>query len=207
MNDSSKLDALLVRHVGDIEAALHHISAITTKRLFRELAEVVEDELDEKDWFSTLVAEDNDLWFAPRTWLTAKTNPQQADAWFALDELVQDGGEADETWIAELLAVGPQGAKTALIFYQDPFGRAAWKKLLKQNGPMIAMLQEAGVSYDASSASLYIPVTLQGETLATAFEQEEFEAAFLPFREAVRTAVAARPLIDELLTKARATAA
>lgn len=196
MRSTAKLDALVTRNISDLEAAMTHVFEVTDKRLFNLLHEIVNEVADTGQWFSFVDAEERELWIAPRSWLVPGTRPVEARAWFEFDELFEEDEQEDDSWLASLTGANSGVAKSAIFFAQEPFGKTAWKKLVKSKPDVLAAILATGMHYSLTEGSFYLPVLIDQEELAAGFENGSPEQAFNPMRAAVRTMVEAAPLFE-----------
>lgn len=203
MTENDQLNALLVRNIGDIEAAVRHTADVVDKRLWEEAADQVGDILDEA-WFTKLNVDETEVLFAKLSWLDPE-KPDQPNAKIWLDERLET--ESDFTWLAEFLAAGPKSGKVALFFDQNLITKAQWKKHLKERLDVIGKLNDNGFIYDGSDGALFLPVVLNRETLAKAFEKDDFTEALTPLSDALRAVVTSAELLDQLVAEAREAAA
>lgn len=195
------LEGLLVRHVGDIEAALEHLRSAMDPRLWREASRIVGETLP-ASWRKDLNPDDTDIRFSNSSWgsTEAGAKPQ---AWFDMDEETPHG-EGDELWLTDFLCAGPNGAGVAFFFKQKLLGSSAWKRFMRENPGFLSELQPFGFMYDASDGALYIPIRLDRETLALAFEEDDFAAAFQPLAAVLSALIEASETFDRLVAAARA---
>lgn len=208
MTDQTELDALVVRHIGDIEGAMKHAIEQVGPRLWDETADALNETIDTAVWTVAANPGEEEIWFADRAWMAPDSDPSdpEANVWFAVEERLGGGGDGEHSWLATFLAVGPNGAGMALALRQDILSASAWKKLLKANHEMVDAIVIDRLMYDSAKSLFYVPFRIDGEKLATAFEEEDFQKAFEPLVEAARVAVASAPRLAPLLNAARALA-
>jgi hypothetical protein len=199
MPDNTELNFLIVRNIGDIEAAMKHAVEELGPRIWDEVGKSLVAVHDAAAWFAFSDAEDEEIWLAYRSWLTPDAVPADADFWIGLDERTSFGNDGENSWLATFTASGPNGATTALWIDQNILGKVAWKKLVKANGGLIDELRSGGFSLDEDDdRRLYLPLVIDREALATAFESEDFDLAMRPVVEAYGKVVDALPQLQRL---------
>lgn len=199
MPDTKSLDALIIRNIADIEAAMKHAQEEIGPRVWEEVARVMQEECDADPWIAVADVEDEDVWFTDRGWLMPDQRKPKADFWLGLDERTDGGNEGENSWLAAFVAGGPNGATMAFWLDQRILGPGAWKKLVKSSDGVVAELRGLGFSVDDDDdRRLYLPVVLDREALASAFETEDFDAVLAPIKVAVGNAISAAPVLARL---------
>lgn len=207
MSATKDLDALVIRNIADIEAAMNHAKNEIGPRIWEQVAQVVQEMCDAEGWVALSDVANDDVWFAHRSWLMADQRKPKADFSFALDERLSENGEDENSWVATFVANGPNGATMAFWLYQRLLGPGAWKKLVKTNDALVAELRGFGFSVDDDDdRRLYLPLVLDRELLARAFETEDFDVVLEPARIAVSNAMKAAPVLLRLRELALAAA-
>lgn len=205
----AELDTLVIRNIGDIEAAMKHAVEVLGPRLWDEVGKAVIGGCEASNHYASAKSEDEEVWLADRSWLVQDTLSANADAdfWLALDERTGLGGEGEGSWLASFTASGPNGATVALWVHQNIVGVGRWKKIVRSADDVIDELRAAGFDVvEDDDRRLCIPVMLDREAVATAFSSEDFVVAMQPLTEAVRKAITATPLLDRLRALALAAA-
>jgi hypothetical protein len=199
MSANKELDALVIRNIADIEAAMNHAKMEVGPRIWQQVAQVVQELCDVEAWVAVSDVANDDLWFAHRSWLMADQRKHKADFWIGLDERLSETGEDENSWLAAFVANGPNGATMAFWLNQRILGAGAWKKLVKANDALVAELRGLGFSIDDDDdRRLYLPVVLDRELLARSFETEDFDEVMEPARIAVAHATKAAPVLVRL---------
>lgn len=197
MTDTSEADALIVRDIMIIEEAYTRADAVGRK-LWAECARTIEAELHPSEWLVG-AEEDPDLdntFFAARSWLYQDVGEEKPKHWFGLNEIEGPSG-SDTTWLATFLGEGPNGATAGLIFGSYELGAAVLKRLFNSNPEIVARLEQAGFVRDGGN--IWLPFTLDQETVAKAIEDDDFEIAMSPLRTAIAKIVSALPDFEMLL--------
>jgi hypothetical protein len=199
MSANKELDALVIRNIADIEAAMNHAIKEIGPRIWEEVARVTQEMCDSETWITASDIANDDLWFADRSWLMADQRKPKPDFWLGLDERLSEIDEGENSWLATFVASGPNGATMAFWLDQRILGAGAWKKLVKANDALVAELRGLGFSVDDDDdRRLYLPVVLDRELLARSFETEDFDLVMEPARIAVANATKAAPVLVRL---------
>jgi hypothetical protein len=75
--------------------------------------------------------------------------------------------------------------------------------VLTANFRIAELLKERGFQQADSGNRLFVPIAIETEALALAFEKEDFEAALAPVRQALELVVVAKGDIDGLIALMR----
>jgi hypothetical protein len=195
MSEQTVLAALIVRNIGDIEAAINMASDLLDKQFFKEVVQAAAQRATDTPWH---VQYDEDKWEIKLTrneWITNNED----DFWLQFSELPGPNEESDTTWIAVATRTGPNGATLGLSFQHRPITPARLRILLNNHPPLVTSLSERGFKRDESGRQLFIPVTIDREELAQAFENDDFDTALEPIRVVVTTVQEAEQKLDELV--------
>ncbi|WP_374943455.1 hypothetical protein [Sphingomonas sp.] len=204
MTEQQGLDALVIRNIGDIAAAMKHADEVLGPRVWTEAGKAVEKAGSNDTWYAEFDASIESVWLAKRTWLDGSADPD-ATFWLGLDEWTTPGGDGENCWLATFTGTGENGATLALWISQNMFSVARWKKLLKANGKLVEELLQHGFRFDEEDdRRLYLPVTIEPEALVKAFEEEDFDQAMQPLVQAVEIAINAGAELDRLREVANA---
>lgn len=207
MSATKELDALVIRNIADIEAAMNHAKNEIGPRIWEQIAQVIQEMSCAEAWVVVSDVANEEVWFTHRSWLVADQRKPKADFWIVLDERLAESGEEENSWLATFIANGPNGATMAFWLNQRILGAGAWKKLVKTNDALVAELRALGFAVDDDDdRRLYLPVMLDRELLARSFETEDFDVVMEPARIAVANATKAAPLLVRLRELALAAA-
>ncbi|MDK2767902.1 MAG: hypothetical protein KYX69_09305 [Sphingomonas sp.] len=202
MADTSELDALIVRNIGDVEAALLRAYDIGDE-VVEAIGSAIRLGLDDT-WEVAVEVDDNPpIRFSKRAWLDGQPQSLSGAYHFSLSEKNGAGGETDETWLMTLLGDGPNGSSAVLYLWSDTFhAKRRWKKLLDDQSDLIDRLLDAGFRQD-SDQWLYLPVAIDGEALANGFEIGDLSAAMAPVTDALGIIQSGMPDIEALIERNR----
>lgn len=196
---SNEIDRLLIQHIGDLDDGARRLG-ILQERVASTIDDVFNEWLDVKGWFPDgghwKVRQDAAL--APKHWVADEIKWL---AWFSLGFGSGDdgtaGAERDSFWLTRLCKAG-QG-EMGLRFAQQEFGRTAWKKYLRDQA---ARFRGTRFIVD-EEPSFFLPVVIDKEQLAKAFEEEDLKPAFGPLIEAFNYVHETVHLFDDLLVNFR----
>ena len=202
MTDTSVLDALVTRNIGDIEGALlharnlgHELLEEIAARLRRDLREGWEAEADLDD-------DGNPVKFAKTSW--RDPDASLGDGYtFKFNEKPGPNEEVDETWFSTLLNAGPNGASIAIYLWSDTFwAKRRWRKLVQQEAETVEKLLEAGFRQD-DDLWIYIPLVLHTDELAKGYEQGDLETALMPVSQIAEVIRSVLPQLEDLIERDR----
>jgi hypothetical protein len=201
------LGALLVEHAGDIEAAVTYITDVIDPQLWQAAADVLKSETPTLGKGNFDPDGDDDLWVMPSDWATDPSQGMdyEEDAWFNFSVKDTDQDE-DVTSLASFLGTGVHGNGTALVFRQEMLKGRKWKGVLAGQDNALQAIRDAGFIVEQREGRIELPVTLDRGVLARALNDEDPAAAFGPLRDALTSAIAAKPHFDELVAAARVVA-
>lgn len=201
MNKNGELNALIVRSIGDIESALVQAYAID-RMLFQAVGEAIKQQLASVDWHVSRDEEERDIWFTRHAWLPSDTELPGAPYRIDLDGVGGLNGGEDETWLAQFLQVGPNQAGAAFFLTGNGLKGRRATALYRSQSDTLDTLLAAG--FQREGASIFLPLRLNAEQLAQAFENGDLDEAMQPVRDALAVIVEAQPHLDQLVKAAQA---
>lgn len=194
MNEENDLAGLVIRNISDIEAAYHFACLELDDRLKSEVLIAAESSLN-ISW--KIIGEDEDSLiniFHCKWNVVSGIDP---DFWLSIEEDVHEGNEDYEiwhSWIATAIGCGPAPSRLVLRFnfnHREFITQARFKKLMAREATLMKSLRQHGFERDGSGKNLQRAIAIDRETLALAFEQDDFDQALLPIREAIADAMRA----------------
>lgn len=201
MTEQASLDAIVIKNIGDIAAAMDHVNKVLLPRIWEEMNAAVERTISDQKWVAYCDPQDDDVSFAKRSWLDEDGN---FELWLFLDELVRPGHDGDH-WLATITGTGVNGATLVLTIGQDVLSDAKWKKHLKANSTLVEQLRKRGFSVsDEDARKVYLPVPIDAGALATAVDEGDFDTAFQLLAEAVTKTMEASAELDRLFDTLKA---
>lgn len=205
--EDADLDTLVIRNIGDIEAAMKHAVEVLGPRIWQEVGKALVEAYDPATFHAAVDAEEEDVWLAQRSWLIPGAASADADFWIGLDERTTLGCDGENSWLATFTAAGPNGATVAFWVDQKIVGKPRWKKIVRSSDDLVEEFRAAGFDVvEDDDRRLYIPVRLNADELAAAFRSDDFTVAMHSVSDAVRKVVAAIPLLERLRALAIAAA-
>ena len=198
LRDLNALNALIVRNIGDIEAAIERAMQELDKRLWKEMAAVVEVAAGRYGWRSDNKPEDNEVQFSFESAEWQKGD-RTAQFRFSIEEIPGATNDFPSSWIAEAVAENPQGARLGLVLIQDVLKPRALARVIKKKAELLAKLADHKILLNEDNA-LFIEINIDKEVLAQAFEEDDFEIALNPLLTAMKTIDQAKQLINQIVT-------
>lgn len=198
---STNLERLLIEHLADLDDGVKRL-----QRLQNFIGSKMQLAVDNwaktngwaqaDDWNSD---EETSVglpyWFDDTTW----------KAWFCFasdnaHDRANSSGETDEFWLTSLCGAGR--GKIGFRFGQDELGWGKWKAFVKQQPDRLA-----GTRFVFDDLpGFFLPVRIDQATLAQAVEDDDFDAAFAPLKEALDHIKEHVAKFEELLSEAAAQA-
>lgn len=194
--------SVIVQHIDELESALRHAQGSMDKRLGRTVAELLDDRRRALGWDGEIDSElDSSIWFAPSEWRTANDTDENFDLFVSLDRKYCIDGESPATWVGTFC--GFAGSQLQLELSTNSLGRAAWKKLLRDEVKLIEQLLSLGFECNPKDGLLAALVTFDRSELAKAFSEDDFEEALAPIVKAFDRIQSARKVLDKLVSAIR----
>ncbi|NIJ43485.1 hypothetical protein FHS78_003800 [Parvibaculum indicum] len=205
MHDA-QIDALIVRHLGDLDMAASYLANELEPRVASAMNSMAEKWAKKRRWrgqYSWSVGEDDYLWLAPQSWAVPDSD-NDVYLSFCLwgeerDDFTGKKGH-DYFWLTRLLRAG-QGKLGFLVECETQYfgGKAQWKKFVRT---YVEKLRAEGFVFMEGSGGFFRPLVVDAETMAKAIEANAIEDALGPFVNALDDLKAAQPAFDELLQDA-----
>ena len=187
------LSALVIRNIGDLEAAMSHATEVIDDRLHEESMAILERSLAKADWHCAFGEGFTDDWFAPKEWMIAEDD---ADLWF---RLTARDTESTSSWLAMFVGEAPEEARMSILLQSN-----AKKKAIKQilaDPEIQTALRESGLRNNG--AAVWLPIEINAELLAAGFENDDLDDALAPIAVAAEMVSKARPGLDLLRDRLR----
>jgi hypothetical protein len=206
-----EMDALIVRHIDDLEAATKRLKESIQVEVGAAIDKIIKKWAEENKWFAKLGFNESGAWVAEESWRMPDTE-QSADKFFGSfyihvndAGITKDGNWNSEFWLTQLCGCGPGAAGFRWSYASKEIGatKGDWKRFLREKD-FPQKLAKFGFDYEEKFGDFFIRFsTINNQTLATAIEGENIEDALEPVRAALKTIEKAFPQFNDLLQSAR----
>lgn len=191
--------ARVVRNLAQIELDWYHAYDYLSGRMMTEAFLVIEKvvkapwQIVENEWCTQVVCPE---------WKMAR-GVGTGDMFLQINEISADVESYEHTWLACVTKTVPSLLCVELAFRRGLQDTAV---ALLRDDKVASPLWKMGFARDEDSSTLMIPIHIEAETLAQAFEMNELTPAVAPFGKAMAQAIAAKPALDKLLEQVRSAA-
>ena len=197
----NEIDDLILRHLGDIEAASKRIAKILQPEISKTLNKVVHDWAKPRGWDTGKDFDKSDLWLAPPDWKATGGNKWHCQFWLGAGEGDDPNtGWEDEYWLSQLCGVG--GGVPVGIKWEPNFG-ARKTQLRRFLADYVAELRGLGFQYSERGSFFLVPFRIDSTSLAKALEDEALEEAMEPLKKALDQIEPAKSAFDRILVSAK----
>lgn len=197
---TADLDALIVEHLADIDAAVKRLSAFEPD-VFRALDQAAKEWAKNLGWSGEFDCWADDLWLAPPTWKKSADESEEWTGWFAFeagagDNQKQAPGE-DHFSLTRLCQVGV--GKYGFRFKTEVVTGKKWKRFIRDR---LERFRKTTFAPDLDTA-LFMEFKIDHLELAKAIAEEDIDAALGEFRQALDRLASALPSFDRLISDLR----
>jgi hypothetical protein len=200
MGDDSELNALIVRNIGDIEAAFDRATGAIDTRTWQAIADVAESAMSCEDGWLGEFDINGDIVFYPEEWRDSEGKPE---CYFQIDEIKGEGKSGEgQSWLGDVVGESSHGAYSALIFEQEIVKGKALSNVANRTANLRERLRQIG--FQEKHKKLHLPFRIPKETLAQAFAEGNFDDAMVRLTEAIAKIIESRPTFDEMVATFRA---
>jgi hypothetical protein len=194
--------SVIVHHIDEVESAIRHAQNVMDSRLGRAVAVALDDRRRAFGWDGKISTElDSPIWLAPPDWRIANEEDDNFDLFVSLERKYCIDGEPPATWVGTFC--GFAGSQLQFEIMTDSFGRAAWKKLLRDEGETIEQLHSIGFQCNPKDGLLAALATIDRNELQNAFSEDDFDEALAPIVRALERIQSARTILDKLVSVIR----
>lgn len=197
-----ELDALIVKNIGDLDAAARYLGEDLKPRLGAAMDEVFQTFWRKSDWEGSANWDEDETWIAARDWRDpegSKGNEFKCKVW--LWGVAGQGGGEDHFWLTYLLGAGVQSL--GLQWNRTNLrNKRAWRRTVSLQRDIVARLRAHGFEYEEALGTFLLPVRIDRDELATALQDESPEQALGPLEQALRQLLEAKDDFDALLASA-----
>jgi hypothetical protein len=203
------MDALIVRHLTDIESASKRIKDDIENNVWKALDDIVEPWLGEVQFltYKAYYGSNEYSIYAPNNWRIPDSDDKDkffGSFWIdAFDYAKNEIGWNNEFWLPQLcgLGVGPTGICWGADYSNFNMTKSGWKTFLV---PHVSRIREHGFNYVQKEGTFFLPFTVDSEALAVAIEGNNIEDALLgPLSKALQVIKKAKPDFDSLIEDAK----
>lgn len=167
-----ELGALIIRNIGDIEAALNHVHDHIDEKLLEAINLTTSSSLSDEGWYVEPIENLKGTgWFAPATWCTEIEGERDSKLWFQVR--AYPSFEA-ETWLATITGNTPDGECLAITVEQNLYVRD-WKPIIA-DAEISNALRQLGFMIDGNR--VYLPLKVNADSLADAFVEDSLAEGF-----------------------------
>lgn len=200
MAADNELSALIVRNIADIERIKRHLDGELRRELAKAIARTFESAKHTRWRIETDDDWPGDNWMAMKNWID-EDNVEKTTFRCSLE--VGSGFEEEESWLAHFTGTAP--SRVGMAFYVNNGtggGQQRLKKILNEDDVRRQRLTDRGWEIDPKEG-LRLPVRLQLEELASAFEEDDLALALDPIERGIGIVIESQHdlnnLRDELL--------
>lgn len=186
----SELNALIVRNIGDLEAAFERIESDIDPFLNNESWKTLKSALEKAEYFFEDSKKSDERWFAPRSWLDAD---EDSDPWFKL--WVCDSGVFYSS-IASYIAPKSNRDAIGIQWRCDCLYLRDYKRILIDHAKDLEKIEQAGFHRDG--IDIYFPISFDADKLAEGFKEGNFSEALSPIAKAAEALELAMPAFQRL---------
>lgn len=202
MSDSTELDVIVTRNIGDIEAALLHARELEDA-LFEQLEGAISEDLG--DAWKVVYDTDHDhpLVIQHIDWANGEGGSRSKGYRLQLEEIEGPNDETDETWFSTMMGAGPNGAQSVFFFWHENFHtKKRWDGISEGSADVIDRLKKAGL-VPSQRGRLYLPFKLDRDLLAEGYGVGDMSAAMQAARDLATTILACKDDLAVLIERDR----
>jgi hypothetical protein len=207
------LDALIIRNLGDLDAASCHLMHKIQPRVEKAIDKFAENWASKHKWKGEFDFSEEGVWIAPPDWQTEEKD------WlgtFWLDVGPNDSWDdkpgEDSFWLTRLCQKG-RGV-LGFRWYREggiPTTEAKWKKFVRESGNTDTPTGKKGFVYEIGakgfacedSGLFFTDFKIDADKLITAMQDDDFETALEPMQDALDRLAKAKPEFDKMFVPAK----
>lgn len=192
--DTSQLDALIVEHLADLDAAANQVIRIE-ERIWKAMGDLMKEHSEENGWRGSFDKDDDVLWLAPPEWVIEG----EEIAWFTLDLGPADQDNRESDLYFDLSRLCGLGEGSLSFWFRLNAGKRQWKPVAKALAENVADL---GFSM-TDSATFHMDCTPSQSAMAQALSDDDFEQALKPLSLALDRLPASVPAFTTMLQQSK----
>ena len=207
MTDTRKAGTLILENLAMFNEAAMLYEDVIEREIFEKLDNVIQNWAQENGWENKTISDADfnfEAWVAPPKWNASGDNKEEpSKANFSLWYLEEDA--TNSFFVADLCGVG----QTEMGFwfeisYPTFGGRTKWNAFAKTiPTDMTKKIAEFGFR-DQGRCAYFLPIKLDHEKMARAWDNEDYTECFEPIVSALKTLKDSQSVFDELLAMAGA---
>ncbi|WP_295526005.1 hypothetical protein [Novosphingobium sp. Chol11] len=189
--------ARVIRNLRQIELDWYHAYDTLSTRMMTEAFLAIEKvvkapwQIVENEWSTQVVCPE---WKMTRGVGTG-------DMWLQISEISADEDGYEHTWLAAVTQTAPSMLCVELTFRR---GLQEHAQAIIRDDKAVTALRKLGFARDEDRKALFIPIHIEAEALAQAFEMNDLTPTVAPFSKAMALALAAKVELGKLLEQIRA---
>jgi hypothetical protein len=220
----SKLEAgaLIIRNLKSFDDGIKRFNFVVEPTIFKRIEQFIKNWVASKpDWYGNFEWEKDGISFAPKSWSipksTNKANQQKISATNGVDAAyvyftfgeregddLGDSEKTDYTWLTRLCRVGLNSMGFSWVTDDSKLGitgnRLKWRNFVRGHVDTIA---KHGFLFEEKTGGFFLPVEIDCEQLAKAYESETLDDALIPIGAQLDRVYAASGDFTKLLTAAK----
>jgi hypothetical protein len=204
LGTENELDALIVKHIVDIEGAQRRLTGVLDQTLLREANAAIARRADKISWFHEFDANTETLLIGPEQFIQRDgTGGVTWQPWLELGPIDADGELLHVSHLAEFLDLPGGSTRKGLSFRQDALGKTKWRALLRESAEAIEGLRALGFEVNERQGTISLPLSFDAVLLQKGLLEDDLEPVMSPIETAFDKAVEALPYFQLLATAIR----
>lgn len=198
-DDITRAGTAILGNLGLFNNSAIFFEATVDPAIRREVCDLVTSWLEDCDWKGETDITDSfdELWVAPPNWLA------EGDDWLAWFSFGKRSDESASYEVADLFSVGDTDYGFRFKVGHAWFGgQRKWNEFAKTLNDEIQKLAELGWVH-LGKGVFFLTVPLRADPLAAAWETEDWTEALAPLGKALDALVAAQPIFDNIIVRAK----
>ena len=186
--------ATIIRNIGEIERGYFEACGSMSAQFMTAVADVMRKAAPET-W--QVVGNEEMVSLTVPEWRSTR-GMGRGDAWLEIAEVANDDDE--HSWIA---AATRSGETSMVLELRTRNGLPGFPAVLAHNSGTSVLIMERGFEYADAGERMFVPITIDKDALALAFDKGDFSEALAPVRQAVELVVTAKGDLDGLIALLR----
>ena len=204
MSESRKAGSVILANLAMFNESAILFESEIEPAFMEALDKTIEEWASQQEWIGLFEAyADKDTWIYPSEWRTSLAE-EESDTVVAGFLLGFAHGEGDAYDLADLCGVGQD--EKGFIFrvkHEEFSGKSKWNKFYKQLQTSISSRLQALGFNDCGLGLFFIPIKLDPNLLANAWENEDYVEIMKPVIAVLENIKQSVPIFDELFSLAK----